>query len=375
MTDCLTGCSRLLQRSVTELRRRSFPAEVRPFVRSHGFREWGRQIADRLGWEWLTRNEGVLFNIDAVYLSLDREVARRLRLGLTTKAVYGYDGGALETFRMAKQRGILCLYEHPIAYWRVSRKLQEEEAELRPEWASTLPALGDSTEKQERKDQELALADLVIVPSSFSKQSLNAAPNLTAAVRVVPYGADSVSRVAMPRPKQRKLRVVFVGALTQAKGLADLLDAAELVKDSIELTLIGRRVSAVMPKDCVLQQHGWIPSLSHPELLREMGGHDVLVLPSLNEGFGLVLNEAMGQGLTVITTPHTAGADLFTDGVEGFIVPIRSGQAIAEKLLLLDHERDRLATMQEAAQQRAIINSWEDYRRQQVALAQEVVGR
>lgn len=357
----------------TELRRRSFPEEVTPFIRSHAMREWGRQLANHMHCTWLTRNEGRCFNIDAIYLSLGRRVARQLDRGLTIKAVYGYDGGALEMFRVAKKRGILCLYEHPIVYWRMSQQLQREEAELRPEWASTLPALGDSEEKLERKDQELALADLVITPSSFSKESLGRAGNLRAPIRVIPYGTNPISLVRQRQTKKEKLRVLFVGGLSQAKGLGYLLEAVELIKDRIELTLIGRRVSAVMPPEFVLKQHHWIPSLPHSELLQEMRRHDVLVLPSLNEGFGLVLSEAMSQGLTVITTTHTAGPDLLTDGVDGFLVPIRSAEAIAEKLFLLDRERDRLALMQEAAQRTVMTYSWDNYRKQMAELAREVV--
>jgi len=63
-----------------------------------------------------------------------------------------------------------------------------------------------------------------------------------------------------------------------------------------------------------------------------MAAHDVFVFPSLFEGFGLVLLEAMAMGLPVITTPHTAGPDLIREGMEGFIVPIRHSTAIAERL-------------------------------------------
>jgi glycosyltransferase involved in cell wall biosynthesis len=106
-----------------------------------------------------------------------------------------------------------------------------------------------------------------------------------------------------------------------------------------------------------------------------MSRHDVLVLPSLHEGFGLVITEAMSQGLTVITTSHTAGPDLISDGIDGFIVPIRSAEAIEQKLVLLSHEKDRLRAMQEAARQKAQTFHWENYRRRLVELAREVVGR
>ena len=110
------------------------------------------------------------FSVDAVYLALDRRVAARVESGLTIKAVYAYDAGALATFRAARERGLACIYEHPTIYWRMVRQFQREEAELHPEWAPTLGALADSDEKLARKDEELALADLVVTASTFCQR-------------------------------------------------------------------------------------------------------------------------------------------------------------------------------------------------------------
>jgi glycosyltransferase involved in cell wall biosynthesis len=290
------------------------------------------------------------------------------------KAVYAYDNGALESFRAARSRGLKCIYEHPIVYWREVRRYQQEEAELHPEWKSTLGALQDSEEKLVRKDAELALADVVIVPSTFSKDSLEQAPGLKASVQVVPYGAPSVSHAAASERRSGKSAVLFVGALSQAKGLSYLLQAAAKLERQIDLTLIGKRVSPVVPAPALLDKHRWIPSLAYDDLLREMARHDVLVLPSLHEGFGLVIGEAMAQGLVVIATPHTAAPDLIDDGVDGFIVPIRSAEAIAEKLELLARNPARLHEMKQAARRKAQARSWEVYRRSLVRLAREVVS-
>ena len=106
-----------------------------------------------------------------------------------------------------------------------------------------------------------------------------------------------------------------------------------------------------------------------------MSRQDVLVFPSLFEGFGLVILEAMAQGLPVIATSHTAGPDLIEEGVDGFIVPIRSADAIAERLLLLARDRDRLSAMQQAAQGKARLHTWENYRGRVVQVAQEVMNK
>jgi glycosyltransferase involved in cell wall biosynthesis len=357
-----------------ELRRRSFPREVIPFIRTSPWREWGRQLAARLGWAALLRSETGMFSVDAVYRALDRRIASRLSTLANLRAVYAYDDGALESFRAAKAAGLATIYEHPIVHWKKVRQIQEEEAQLHPEWKATLGALRDSAEKFARKDEELALADQIVVASTFSADSLALAPGLSAKIHIVPYGAPSPSVRPNNRLTNDRLRVIFVGGLGQAKGLGYLLEAAQRHERHIELTLVGKRLSPLIPEQRVLDRHRWIPSLAHDDLLAEMSRHDVLVFPSLHEGFGLVILEAMSQGLAVITTPHTGGPDVIREGQNGFIVPIRSADAIAEKLGLLAGDRRMLAGMKEAARETARRHTWENYRKRLVEVVRGAVG-
>ena len=72
-----------------------------------------------------------------------------------------------------KQLGLICIYDLPIAYWQTGRRLMMEEAQRMPSWAITLGGgIKDSEEKLKRKTQELELADVVVVPGSFVKDSL-----------------------------------------------------------------------------------------------------------------------------------------------------------------------------------------------------------
>ena len=131
----------------------------------------------------------------------------------------------------------------------------------------------------------------------------------------------------------------------------------------MELSLIGRKPKVdCRSLDMALSRHRWVDSLPHDKILAEMRQHDVFVFPSLFEGFGLVITEALSQGLPVITTPHTCGPDILTEGQDGFIVPIRDSQAIAEKLELLHRDRDCLAAMSIAAVATARRVTWEGYR-------------
>lgn len=372
-SGALDRVASLVPRVGNELRRRSFVRELQPFIKTWSWREWGRLSSGQFGLNLLTRNESSVFSMDSVYRSLDRHVARRLPSVPKLKAVYAYDGGALETFRTAKRLGIKCIYEHPIVHWRKVKEIQLEEAKLHPELRPTLLALHDSEEKLARKDEEIALADFIVTASQFSRESLALAPNLKAPIKVIPYGAPPIAKEQTSN-RGNKLRVLFVGALSQAKGISYLLEAASRLESKIELTLVGHRTRADVPDQRLLDRHRWVRSLSHDEVLAEMARHDVLILPSLHEGFGLVILEAMAQGVPAIVTSNTGGADLIEDGVDGFIVPIRSAESIAEKLQLLERNREQLSSMKLAARRKARSHSWENYRYRVAEVAREVMA-
>ena len=126
--------------------------------------------------------------------------------------------------------------------------------------------------------------------------------------------------------------------------------------------MIGRVASPnCRPLMSALECHRWIETLPHDQILEQMRQHDVLLLPSLFEGYALVISEALSQGLPVITTKNSGATQTIRDSVEGFIVPIRNSQAIAERLLQLSTNRDQLAAMRLACLRRAAELSWAGY--------------
>jgi glycosyltransferase involved in cell wall biosynthesis len=107
-----------------------------------------------------------------------------------------------------------------------------------------------------------------------------------------------------------------------------------------------------------------------------MHASDVLVLPSIEDGFGLVMAEAMACGCAIISSTNTGGSDLYTDGVEGYIVPIRDPKALADRLQQLVEDRDLLARMRRAAKAKvAQIGGWSDYGDRWASLLQELTGK
>jgi glycosyltransferase involved in cell wall biosynthesis len=160
---------------------------------------------------------------------------------------------------------------------------------------------------------------------------------------------------------RKPLKALFVGGLSQRKGLHYLFEAADMLGNRVEWTLIGRGNMECDILKKRISGYRWISSLSHAGILKQMRQHDVLVFPSLFEGFGLVIVEALASGIPVITTPHTAGPDLFSDGEAGFIVPLRCSRSIAERLEELDRDRDRLHQMKVNAHKVAKRWTWSRY--------------
>jgi glycosyltransferase involved in cell wall biosynthesis len=97
----------------------------------------------------------------------------------------------------------------------------------------------------------------------------------------------------------------------------------------------------------------------------------VFVLPSVEDGWGLVTNEAMRAGLPVIVSDHAGSAEIVRDGVNGFVVPARDVDALASRMALLLGDRELHARMGEAARATAASRTWETYGDDRRALVYE----
>lgn len=361
--------------------RRRFDEVPSRLVHSSPARELARLAGMALGLRRLTTGSGWA-SVDSVYRSFDQGVATALhRLeGVNRPAVvYAYEDAAEMTFATARRSAIGCVYELPIAYFETSQRLLHEEAERLPEWRQTMRGLDDSPAKLERKARELALADVVVVPSRFVLDSLPPAIRESKPCVLAPFGSHlPLRQEAVARTPAGPLRILFAGAMTQRKGLADVFAAMRLLNRSdVQLVVMGSPLApmAFYRKHC--RDFIYEPPRPHAQVLALMRSCDVLVLPSIVEGRALVQQEALASGLALLVTPNSGGDDLVDEGRTGFVVPIRSPEAIAERLAWFADHRSALPDMRQCSLGKAASTGWSEYEthiRAAVTLAAEHAG-
>jgi glycosyltransferase involved in cell wall biosynthesis len=277
-------------------------------------------------------------------------------------SVYAYEDAAFESFATARDRDFKRIYDLPIAYWETSQRLLREEAERYPDWEPTLGATRDSEEKLSRKTQELDLAQLVVCPSRFVLESLPAASCAQKQCIIAPFGSPIVDLHQKSKENSGRLRLLFAGTLTQRKGLADLFEAMKLIdSNQIDLVVMGSLLRPLSWYREWLADFTYEMPRPHGEVLRLMQSCDVFVLPSIVEGRALVQQEAMACGLPVIATKNAGADDVIVDGETGFLVPIRSPEAIAEKVSWCAANRSLVHGMGIAARKRAAEFTWRAY--------------
>lgn len=242
---------------------------------------------------------------------------------------------ANEAIRWAKQHGAPVLIDawtsHPREFWDLLTVEQQR-------WGSRYPP--GSRYYQERALETAALADFVFTPSTFVRNSFLRQGFAEDRLLLCPYPVDmeAFTPPTEPRPADRPLTLLHTGAVSFRKGTPDLLEAFRILRRQ-EPTAVLRLSRAIRNEmRDVLRRYAdlpieWTGHVDLPAHVRRYQTSDVLVFPSLEDGFALVVAEALACGLPVITTPNTGASDLIQPGENGEVVPIRSPERIAEAVL------------------------------------------
>lgn len=354
---------------LSEIRKRRLNSLLKPFTHTSPAIELGRLISSRIGFHNLTKQETGIFCVQAVSQRLDKKVASGFKKAKLNgvDAVYAYEDGAIFSFQEAKSLGLQLFYDLPTGYWRAKLRILEDERKRFPEWQSTITGLFDSKEKLWRKDEEIKMADRIFVASHFTASTLKDFPGILPPIEVIPYGFPTVgpARNYIANNSSLPVKLLFVGNLSQQKGIANLFKAVNALGNRVSLTLVGRKAD----NDCSvlnmeLAKHHWIPSMPHDEILQIMREHDVLVFPTLFDGFGLVISEAMSQGTPVIATYNSAGPDLIEHGRNGWLIEAGSTPALQTIIEELVEDPASIARAGREAMKTARMRPWSIFRQE-----------
>jgi starch synthase len=294
---------------------------------------------------WLTDELGY-----ANALAFDRwTLARMKRLPELPEALIGISGSSLAAGSWLQSQGGIFICDRGSTHPRYQDALLT--AEYR-HWGVDQPA--SDIRDTLREEKIYACADAITVPSNFAQRSFIESGVPPEKVHVIPYGVRLESFSAGTPPPTDRFEVLFAGHVSLRKGVPYLLEAFARVKHPAKrLRLIGGIEPALKGLLNRLPTHNteFLGVQPRQRLAECMQQSHVLVLPSIEDGFGLVMAEAMASGCPIISSTNTGGPELYRDEKEGFIVPPKDVEALAASLQKLANEpalqrRMRLAALE-----------------------------
>lgn len=294
----------------------------------------------------------------------DRKVERLLEGGVSLDALIGISGSSLRTGLRVQEAGGVFICDRGSTHQRYQGYVVAEEF---TRWGVQL---SPSDERDTLREEAIyAAADAITVPSSMAARSFVGMGVPAEKLHVIPYGVrlDAFRPAETPAegPLPDEFAVLFAGSVGLRKGVPYLLEAfARFDHPGKKLRIAGPIQADIRDVLRRLPTRGveFLGAVSQPELAELMRRSHVLVLPSIEEGLALVQAQAMACGCPVICSIATGGEDLFTNGVEGFIVPVRDARAIQDRLEALASDRSLWERMRVASLERVrAIRGWTEY--------------
>ena len=307
-------------------------------------------------------------------LAFDRWTEKRLKsLKEKPDVLIGISGSSLSSGAWLQREGGIFICDRGSTHQRYQQQIVQEEYAL---WGVTRPV---SDERDTLREEAIyKQANAITVPSSFVMRSFVEMGVPEEKVYRIPYGVRLENFRPVTEPTEGDFQVLFAGAPGLRKGVPYLLEAFSNLRHPRKKLWIAGHVQENLKaalKRLPLEGVEFLGALSQKEMVERMSRSHVLVLPSIEEGLALVQAEAMACGCPVIGSTNSGGEDLYTDGVEGFIVPIRDAQAIEERMQLLADQPELQREMGAAALRRVrSMGGWTEYGDRWEALLQQLTS-
>lgn len=297
------------------------------------------------------RSRSTLSEQTADYIWAGKQFGKLVTRNLSSdiEGVYAFKTAALEILEKYAGRDIFTVVEQPNVHRKVMHELLTEEHHRFPEWAESRENDEHLNAEIRREQAEWEHADLIVCPSEFVERGVRKGGGSEQKTIVVPYGVDFPARSSQrTRCEDRPLRVLTVGRVSLRKGAPYLAEAAR--RSDASVRAVGKITLRKEGREKMMRHIDLRGRVPRSQIHDHYEWADVFVLPSLCEGSATVVYEALANALPVICTPNTGS--IVRDEVEGFIVPIRDGKAIADRLGRLRSDSSLYSSMSEKALRR-----------------------
>lgn len=294
-------------------------------------------------------------------------------------AVYAYENSALPLFKAAKSQGIPCILDLPSLDNREVLKIHLDEfdnlpAHLTARWRHTIKHFES---RQLARDLERRLADIIVTNSSLTAESHQRAGVPAKKILTVPLACPPTSDKANSNPgedgQRPKSAMILAGTLSLQKGARQLADAMNALEPSAQFS-IDHFGSVQVPTSYLEANSHWLRlrgRVSRENLQVKLSEYSALVLPTLSDGFGLVVGEALAAGTPVLCSKYAGACCLLENGINGFIFDPRNPRQFRETLLRV-HQTKRMEAMRSNCLATARTWQWPDYR---AKLAESILSR
>ena len=293
----------------------------------------------------------------------DRWVAGEIK-NKKGRVFIGWSGMSLHSIRVAKKAGMITILE------RGSSHIQFQNNILTKEYARYGLRFYTHPDVINKELKEYEAADYISVPSLFVKRTFLEKGIPEKKIFLNSYGVNvGFTNVGMqPEEKAGKVfKILYLGAISYRKGLTYLFEALNLLNiplDEYEVSFIGTIENGFNSYCTAYRKDNWnfLGHIDHYDLPAYIRSADVGVIPSIEDGFGMVIPQIMASCVPMITTTNTGGSDMIRNGINGFVVPIRDPRAIAQKIELLYQDPEKLTQMKNHALE-TVLNgyTWADY--------------
>lgn len=285
-------------------------------------------------------------------------------------AVIMYDTNAEAGFKILKEKApnILRIMDVSAANRIYMKNIYDRDFAKCPGFANKLKqersVLWDNTILKELEN-EIRLTQKFLVPSNFVKQSLQYSGIKEEQIAICPYGSNfSVSTKEKQVKENGPLEAVYVGNVTEMKGIYYLLEAAKRIdKNRVHLTIVGHYDNSDSKFSPYMEHISFTGRVTHDKVLEILSKSDLFVFPSLGEGLSLSVLEAMACGLPCIVTTNSGANDAIQDGTNGFVIDIQNIDILQEKMEWFDKNRTRIPQMSYKAIEAIDIFNWENHER------------